>query len=520
MSEQYKRNKQLGVGINLSSTLESKDMWRTPEDIARIKGYSEADVLYEGAHCDIDGGPFPHFYQAKFEKHKIPYRQINLLSKCSRTFANLLVGNPSDPGLQMFDSSDEGIESVLNSLDFTLPLWEALIQVSKFGFVGLVPVENELKTKGRNVSGQISRFNWEIILPECLYLEYNKATKKLRKIRKCIVFKKINIGTEDIDILFEENHYTDRIETRLYQVIDEKIIKELPLDYYRFIDEDNPPPIEVYQHDLGNFYITILANETLNSKYYSDYTSTAKKLQESLNNRLTQIDRILNLHADPRLVVPLSALKKDSENGEYDFIYAGSEVLVYDDRTSASEPYKLLTWTNELSQAVADRDNTILALLTEFDLAPQLLSFTRLVSGTVADTADKMEKMLLSTIQRCSLKQKNLAEALYKLCDNILLLQGFSDLGYTITLSETIPQNRNEIIDEQIQRKQSGLQSTKEALKIIDNLTEEQAIEKATEIFNEQANLVQNPFRFEQEGISFEQGNQQEPDFEIREVNE
>lgn len=494
MTEQYKRNKELGVGIYLENYEESVDNWRTPEDLIRLKSYAEADLLYDGKHCTSDGGLFAHFYQAKFERHKIPYKQINLLNKCSRTFANLLVGDPGSIESTLFSSDNEFIENLLNSLDFSLPLWEALIQVSKYGFIGLVPVLDKSRQidRGSNVK---SKFRWDIITPDNLYLEYSKTTKELIRIRKCVVFEKVQTEEKKIDILFEESHYKDRIETRLYQITNEKIIKELPIEYFQFIDPENPIPSEVYYHNLGEFYITLLKNESINLTFYSDYTLTAKRLQESLNNRLTQIDRILNLHADPRLVVPLSALKKDSENGEFDFIYAGSEVLVYDDRTAASEPYKLLTWQNELTQAILDRDNTILALLTEFDIAPQLTSFTRLISGTVADTADKMEKMLMATLHRCSVKQKNLLDALYQLCDNILLLQGIIDLNYSITLPNIISRTREEILLEQIQRKQSGLQSTKEALKILDNLTDEQAGERVTEIANEQNQITMNPYR-------------------------
>jgi hypothetical protein len=203
---------------------------------------------------------------------------------------------------------------------------------------------------------------------------------------------------------------------------------------------------------LYSFFITIYANEKLDKEYYSDYTTTAIKIQQTLNERLTQINRILGLHADPRLVVPYSGLKKNDETGEYDFIYAGQEVLVYDDKTTnnAGEPYKLLTWNGELSQAVADRDNKILSLLTEFDLAPQLLSFTQLVSATTADTAAKMEKMLHATINRATRKQKNLEEALYLLCDNILKLQNYTDLNYSINFANLLPKSETEIIEETI----------------------------------------------------------------------
>jgi len=105
-----------------------------------------------------------------------------------------------------------------------------------------------------------------------------------------------------------------------------------------------------------------------------------------------------------------------------------------------------------------------------------------------------MEKMLHATIKRATRKQKNLEEALYLLCDNILTLQNYQT-NYSINFQELLPKNIAEIIEEQINRKVAGLQSTKDAIKIIDKITDEEAQEKTVEIMNEQANSTPNLFR-------------------------
>jgi len=155
----------------------------------------------------------------------------------------------------------------------------------------------------------------------------------------------------------------------------------------------------------------------------------------------------------------------------------------------------LLTWNGELQQAVANRDNKILSLLTEFDIAPQLLSFSHLVSGTVADTSAKMEKMLHATVKRANRKQRNLKEALYSLCDNLLKLQNLP-VEYSIHFPELLPKTIIEKLEEQIARKQNNLQSITDALIILDDITEEEAEKKKIEIMNEQANATPNLFRF------------------------
>ena len=485
----YQGIRPISVGVNI----DDDKNWRSEEDQARVEAYYIYKDLYDGRHCTIEKGPYPHPYAGKLKQNDIPYVQFNMMAKCSRTFADLIASEPPD-----FTSEDKITESVLESIDFGLSLWEAVLQSSFYGFIGLKPSQQgkfRIKKIDR-VEGFVSSWSWEIVKPEQLYIEYAPLTNEIKIIKNKIFCPDVETDIGKINILYEETHTKTSMEIRLYKIVDEKIIKTLPIDYYEFISPGSSIPAEVWEHNLGNFFITILANEQLDKEFYSDYSITAMKLQRVLNERLTQINRILGLHADPRLIIPFSGLKKNDDDGSYDFVYAGQEVLVYDDKVNngSSEPYKLLTWNGELTQAVADRDNKILSILTEFDMSPQLLSFSQLISGTTADTAAKMEKMLHATIKRATRKQKNLEEALYLLCDNILTLQNYQT-NYSINFQELLPKNIAEIIEEQINRKVAGLQSTKDAIKIIDKITDEEAQEKTVEIMNEQANSTPNLFR-------------------------
>jgi hypothetical protein len=476
------------VGINLTEAQQG-ELWRTGEDNKRILEYQKNDNLYIGNHCNTEGGPFLHFYAGKAKDHAIPYLQANILAKGTRAYADLINAQKVT-----FSSNNEFVENLLCSLDWC-GLWEALIQASKFGFVGICPSKDNLKARRGQENLVVSEWGFMVITPDRLYPKFNPSTGKLENLRKCIQFEEIDTDIGIIDILFEETHYKDRVETRLYKISGDNIISQIPNEYYLYIDPNSGHIPEVWQHNLGDFFITLIYNERIGNEAFSDYTETALKLQQSLNNRLTQIDRILGVHADPRLIAPLSSLKKDEESGEWDFVYQGQEIIFYDDKSPVTDPYKLLTWGGELTQAVSNRDNLILSLLTEFDLAPQLTSYSNLFTATVADTASKMEKMLESTLKRANRKRDNLKEALYLLCDNILRLQNIQDLNYTVEFPETITQNREEVINEQITLKQANLTTTKDAIKQIDELSEEEAQTKMVEIMNEQSNAVKNPFQ-------------------------
>ena len=494
MTDFYRGIRGNGAGVNYSPNSKGKNLWRSPEDAKRIEINNTLQNLYDGRHCTMDGGPFPHPYtEIKAREESIRYVQTNLLAKCSRCYADLIAGE--EP---VFSSDIPRVKEILDSIDFGLPLWASLVQSSKFGFVGLCPCVNKEK-RGRGNDYQ-SDWSWNTVDSDYLSLEFSELDKSLLSIQKNIVLPKVNTLSGIIDILFKETHYQDRIETSLFQVEGESLLKSLPIEWFQYFSESETPP-ETWVHNLGRFFISLIFNEKIGTRIYGDYSLTAIKLQETLNSRMTQIDRILYRHADPKLIAPLSSARKDEESGRHFFNYDGKEVLFYDDKTQTNEPFQLMTWNGELTQAVANRNDTISAILTEFDLSPQLLSFTDLVGGTVAETAEKMKMMMHSTIKRALRKRKFMEKALYDLCDNILALQGFQNADYSISFPELIPETIMEKIEKQVLRKQVGLQTTREAIKILDNLTDEDADQKTEEIFNEQANAVNNPFSDTQDNI-------------------
>lgn len=499
MTEVYNSNKSY-TGVNFTGSIDKGTgvTWRSREDQQRVKDYENAQKLYDGIHVVNEGGVFRHPYPNK--ANEIQYQQINLLAKASRAYADLIVGD----GV-ILKSEESTIQDLLDLQDSYL-LWEALIQASKFGFCGLQPqFKHNIEDKRRKIRNKETftngYFSFSVIRPEVLYPEWHPVRDEITKIRKCLIFNNIRVTTETIDILFEETHYKDRIENRLYQINREEIIQELPLDFFEYLLPDEQPPLPVWVHNLGDFYITLVFNIKIGRDIYSDYTETALKLQRGVNDRMTQIDRILGLHADPRLIAPYSALKKDEKTGEYFFAYKGKEILCYDDgKMGNADAFKLLTWNGELSQAVADRDNKILSFLTETDIAPQLLSFTHLIGGTVSETAEKLKRMLHSTLKRGEKKRDFLWEALWVLLVNIVKLMDNRGVAisatdnFSIHFPDMVPRLRDELINEAITRKQNGLITTEDALQLIDDLNETDASAKSVKIFNEAANSVQNPF--------------------------
>lgn len=502
------------IGVSIPSETTEENRWRSEEDEARIRGYEVTDALYEGNHWHAEGGIFLHPYEAKAVEEKIKYQQINLLAKTSDTFADLIVGDEIE-----VSSSVEVAQDLLTLQNLSL-MWEVLVQASKYGFVGLQPIKqsriNPRKRSNLTSQDQFKDGYWGfgVINPRDLYPEFAKTSDELVKIYKRVQFLDVEVpeSAKNIDILYEETHTKKDVSIRFYQIDGENKVKELPIEeaYPLVFDSDEIPPTTTpHPEGIDGFLITIVVNKKLGTELFSDYTKTALSQQGNLNSRETQINRILTLHADPKLLAPRSSVRVDEQTGKGTMSLQGDEVLFYDDTSpniaTTPDPFKLLTWDGELTQAVANRDNTILSLLTEVALAPQLLAYTHLVSGTTAETAEKLKMMLHATIKTAERKRFYLEEGMWSLLNNIFALSGLQASDFSILFPELIPRTREEKLNEVVTRKQNGLITTKDGLIVLDDLSEAEAEAKALEIQTEAANMTANMFEnpFRSQGTEF-----------------
>lgn len=471
----YKERPIIGIAGSTQQS-KSRDRWRTTDDEKRCKQVENQENLYLGKHCTLDGGPFLHPYGYKATRDKIPYVQFNILGKCSRVFADLIGG-------VTVNTESPLAKGVLGELDFSLNLWQALIKTSYSGIIGLQPIQTD------------NGWNYAVIDPRNLYLEHRPGDGKLIRIYKRVVFSGIDIGNgKTIDILFQETHEPGMVKTDLFWIDGENVIEQLDLTTFAgLLGDDFQAPADIWETGLDGFMITPLYNDRLGNVIIGDYTETAVRLQEALNSRLTQVNRILGIHADPKLIAPRTVFQRDPVTGEMVWTGANSEVLVYDQ--GGGVPFSYLTWDGQITSAVENKRDMILALLTEMDVAPHLLSFTDLVGGTVAETSAKLEKMMHSTLKKASRKQQELDNALRKLISDILSLSGLPGTEFSLDYAEFVPMSRDEILSEVLQRKSAGLISIWKALMWLDNLTEAEARQVAADITADAQNSMTNPFR-------------------------
>lgn len=480
-----------GIGINIALDKSNKYRWRTKEDIERIEEMEDNFKLYKGRHGKVDGGVFDHPYPDKTkEGENIPYIVLNILGKSSRQFSDLILSDDL-----FITCKNKEIQAFLDDQTWIETMWDALTTCSQLGYVGLQPYQENDKLWYEVIDGKDLKLIFE-------------DNGKLKKIVKNIYFEYEDI--QKICLLYQEIHLKGYYELHLYEVDGDYYKEELDIS---LLEKYKGIKVERNKHsfDLDDFLITILYNEKLGNYISSDYTLPAVRLQESLNNSETQINRVLRCNADPRLVVPRSAAIQDSQTGRYHYSIQGREVIFYDD--VKGNVFSYLTWDGQLTSAQTHRDHAIMALCTELDMAPQLLGFHNLIGSTTSETNAKLKQLMNATIKRAKRKRQFLDQALKSLISKMLYLLGFNQEeihNFSITYSEIIPRTREEILDEIIIRKQNKLEDSISAIIKLDNITEEEAKEKYNKIIEESTNEIPNQFSYEKDWDTKEKGKEEE----------
>ena len=466
-----------GVGVNYNFAGSVKGLyWKTKEDNERIKEIIQNYNLYRGKHCASDGGPLRNPYQdKKAEGEHILYEIQNLLGKATNKFKDLICGEDI-----IISSKNPNNKDLLESFEWFDIIQEALIYQSYAGYCGLQAFITEKSV------------NIRVIEPECLFLDFDKYGG-VQKITKKIFFE-VEINKKIKELLYQEEHFKGYYLISFFEVSGDEIIKKLDLSLLKeYCNIDLV--IEREETGLDDFLISIVFNEKLKEKIFSDYTLSARRWQESLNNRETMINRILDVHASPRLIAPRSLAMPDEKSGKWSYNIQGREIIFVNDTGTQTLSY--LTWDGQLVAAEKQRDHAIKSLCTELDIAPQLLGFHNLVGNTTAETSSKLKQMMDSTVKKAQRKRRNLENTLKKFITNILTLLNYASVDeFYMDFSEILPETKEEKLSEIVVRKQNKLEDSITAIMDLDNITEEEAKIKYDKIIAESVNEVQNPYPF------------------------
>jgi predicted protein tyrosine phosphatase len=443
-----------------------KESWISEEELSRVNSFSSFRSLYEGDHTEV----FTHPYAAKIEEYQesIPYYSNNILGKASDAFADLIV----DSGIK-FVTSQEKLQKVFEeSIDLSFVCYQVLVCTSFSGFMGLQPYYSS--------DEQVKL----LCIPASNLIVTLDSFHEVSLVQKFNIFYK-----EGLQLLFLETHYPDRYEISGGEINGNVWEHKYSFEELKKVFQEDIPELQNISsdtviHNLGNFLISIVFNKKLLDKFYTDYSPTAVQLQKGLNARETMIARILDQHANPKLMAPRTFAKKDPVTGQWNYQIKDKEII-FVETSDEAQLFSYLTWEGQLTAAQEQRDHLILSLCNELSISPVFLEFTNLVSSSTADTSAKFRKMMKKTLSLCNKKRELLYKALVHTVTNLGNLMQLPEIDFNIEFPVIHADTEEEVLEKTITKKQAGLLSTKKAIQITEQCTKEEAVVLYNDILQE-----------------------------------
>lgn len=238
----------------------------------------------------------------------------------SKKTADFTCGEP--PTIETEQDTD-AIMKLLDRLEFFPKLYEAFIDISRFG-------NAVVKFRGKSVAA-VSPFFW---FPVC-------DPGDLKKVTHHVISYPIDPDEHGrMQKLYTEIHTPGQIETRVNR-------------YTQMGIGDLVEPVKVEPTGLDDFAVQVLTNITCSSDLFgvSDY-SEINSLIERLIWRFSCIDRVLDKHSDPTMSGPSDALERDERFGT-SFLNLGK----YFARDTGDSPdLHYITWDGNLDSSFKEAE--------------------------------------------------------------------------------------------------------------------------------------------------------------------
>lgn len=399
----------------------------------RLNRYRTNALLFQGAHQQV------------FNRWQIDEDIQNLTvvsnwhRRLSSLWADMLFGQP--PQVKADDPT--AFREFVRRNDFFQVMHEAAIDVSRFGEAVL-----KMRWEGNNpVVETVPPSIWfPVVSPE-----------NVKRIQYHVIAWKWSTdpAQEHNDRLSVEIHEPGRIEYRTYELgTDELVNRTLELD-------------EEFT-GINEFLVRPITNMTESSSIYGiDDYSDINPIMEELEIRLSQISRVLDKHADPKMYGDETALEFDERSGRWVVKGGGKFFPVSED----TQPPGYLTWDANLNAAFSQLEELMKQFYVMTNTSPA--SFGQLEQG-LAESGSALRRLIMSTIIKQNRLRTRFDSALhdiFNIANQMQLRNNVPRIGdVEIVWRDALPEDITEQTNTTVARYGSGLISLEAALRKLDDL--------------------------------------------------
>lgn len=439
--------------------------WPPPTEFKRLELYSTNKQLFEGDHASV----FSDWLKLISEGQREPYLIVlNWPKRQTLLFADLLLGEaPRITAGPVGSDEQKTLERILVNNQLLNTAYEVAIDVDRYG-TGLFKVRFD---NGRAViEGQQPAVWFPVVAPNnvkdiqahVLAWAYEENTMESTGLVETKTYLQVEV------------HFKGRIESRKYLIVNGSLSE----------------PIEQNEISTGvNEFLIVPVNNVVTTDRVTglDGYSDIKGILRELENRIAQIGRILNKHADPNLYGPDTILEEDPATGQLTYQGGGKYFPVAADQ----HPPGYVTWDGQLEAAYKQLDWLMSQLyaLSETSAA----AFGQLQAG-LAESGTALRRLLMAPLARVNRMRLHFDPALKQALRLASLLERAQGVSGVVELTDIhidwqdgLPDDDVELTQNEAQRYAAGLTSLESALRRLYNLEGEALQEEINRIRQEQA---------------------------------
>ena len=382
-----------------------------PKDhLKRIKRYRENTLLVKGEHADV--------LRKVADKNDFAYLVVNLPQLLCKKYADFLFSEEPTFSAGKDDKSEEqkALERLIADNSLQKKNFKSAFSNSykgdSFYKVRWAQTYNGLENeKDDPFKVIIDVQNPEIVFPETVPGDYN--TIYGYNIAYPVSTK---INGKDYWKLIVEAHYPNRIENSRYEMTPSKTYKGKILEWT--IDSKLALPINipaVYKTGVKRPLVEHVPNFQDDGSWEGiDDISDLKSQFSIINNRVSQLQNVLNKHADPALIVPSGVLVEDPITGELTFNISRDKVFEVGEKGNILPQY--VTWDAKVDAVFKDIEMAINHLLMLAEIPPVALGLVD--SGTSGSSGLSIKYRMNSLLSKVKRKMQYYNEGLR----NVLVL--------------------------------------------------------------------------------------------------
>lgn len=491
----------------------------------RLKTYEENEQLYLGEAWNIFGIKNEAYFKAYSPSNpKLGYVNFNFFELVTNTAADFIKDMRvtwADKNLQEF------FDDWKDRIGFDAKVYEAYVASSYQGDVVFKTIGTPDDVEPNNTLIDIFSVNPGIWFPN-----YNKNNQSLPARSHTLLTKKIVVeNKKEISYYLMETYERGQI---LYQAYRDKGDKEVefinPTDI--FLDELSAilPDLQYDEINLTYTYklpidslqlLEFVPNIRVSNKFFgiSDYSQPIKAMCYSLNNNLTRVESVLMEFANPRLIVDESVIDQAIEEIQGDTTGTVAREFGLEDSTFASgrnvnslmrerirqvifektrvfgmpadqtrSKPEFLTWDASLASSFEQIKNLKLNLMQQGAVAAVLIEPDAAMGQLSGAAIRRLTRLTTNKVKRKIRYMKNgLRNVLYNamLLDKALNNRPWEVVFPSIEFELNFEDDPAEKVELHTKKTDAGFGTKLDAIKDIDDMTDEQAQKKLDEIEKE-----------------------------------